>query len=116
MANEPERIELPRGALEMLVLRTLSRRSKHGYAILQSIRERSDEALSVEEGSLYPALHRMERNGWIVSEWGLSDTGRRAKFYALTDDGRTRLAYARKSWLRMTRAVGAVLGGKAAEA
>jgi transcriptional regulator len=110
------RIELPQGALELLVLRTLARQSKHGYAIVKSIRERSEEELQVEEGSLYPALHRMERHGWIAAEWGVSDSGRRAKFYALTDDGRKRLSAARKSWLRMTRAIGLVLGGKAAEA
>lgn len=111
-----KRIELPQGALELLVLRTLSRRSQHGYAIVKSIRERSDEALQVEEGSLYPALHRMERHGWIEAEWGVSDTGRRAKFYSLTSDGRSRLRTARKSWDRMTSAIGLVLGGKAAGA
>lgn len=111
-----DRIELPQGALELLILRTLARQAKHGYAIVKAIRERSDDALQIEEGSLYPALHRMERHGWITAEWGVSDTGRRAKFYALTDDGRKRLAAARKSWTRMTRAIGLVLGGKAAEA
>jgi len=113
---KPDRIELPQGALELLVLRTLTRQSKHGYAIVKAIRERSADALQVEEGSLYPALHRMERHGWIAAEWGVSDTGRRAKFYALTDDGRKRLTVARDSWTRMTRAIGLVLGGKAAEA
>jgi len=105
-----QRIDLPQGALELLALRTLARKPKHGYAIVKAIRERSDEALAVEEGSLYPALHRMERHGWIASEWGVSDTGRRAKFYSLTDDGRARLRTARRSWNRMTRAVGLVLG------
>ena len=111
-----DRIELPQGALELLILRILARQAKHGYAIVKAIRDRSDDALHVEEGSLYPALHRMERHGWIVAEWGVSDTGRRAKFYALTDDGKQRLTAARKSWTRMTRAIGRVLGGTAAEA
>jgi transcriptional regulator len=104
------RIELPQGALELLVLRTLERGASHGYAIAQELARRSAEALAVEEGSLYPALHRMERHGWIASEWGLSGTGRRAKFYALTDDGRAQLAARRDEWSRMTAAIGLVLG------
>ena len=109
----PDRVDLPQGALELLILRTLNRGAEHGYAIGQRIRERSAEALAVEEGSLYPALHRMERRGWIDAEWGTSDKGRRAKFYALTSDGERRLADASSSWQRMTRAVGLVLEGGA---
>jgi len=110
------RIELPQGALELLVLRTLARRTEHGYAIVRLIRERSEEALQIEEGSLYPALHRMERRGWIEAEWGASDTGRRAKFYSLTDDGRAQLKQARRSWDRLTGAMRLVLGGRVAGA
>jgi len=108
-----DRVDLPQGALELLILRTLTRGQEHGYAIGQRIRERSAEALAVEEGSLYPALHRMERHGWIEAEWGTSDKGRRAKFYALTAEGRRRLTDAKASWQRMTRAVGLVLEGGA---
>jgi len=104
------RIDLPQGALELLVLRTLARRPAHGYAIVKAIGERSEHALRIEEGSLYPALHRMERHGWIESEWGVSETGRRAKFYSLSDAGRSRLAKARSAWERMTGAIGLVLG------
>lgn len=110
------RIELPAGAVELLLLRTLSRRSNHGYGLIQSIRERSAEELCIEEGSLYPALHRMERHGWIEAEWGQSENGRRAKFYALTEDGKRRLKGAKKSWERMTSAIGLVLGVRPAGA
>ena len=105
-----KRIELPAGAVELLLLRTLSRKPDHGYGLMHSIRERSEEALTLEEGSLYPALHRMERHGWIEAEWGQSENGRRAKFYQLTEDGRRHLKGARKSWERMTGAMGLVLG------
>ena len=109
-----ERIDLPKGALELLILRSLARRTAHGYGLLSSIRERSAAALEVEEGSLYPALHRMEAHGWIEAEWGVSDSGRRAKYYSLTDDGRARLKTARRSWERMTGAMDLVLrGGRA---
>lgn len=105
-----KKIELPAGAVELLVLRSLSRRPAHGYGLIQSILQRSEESLQVEEGSLYPALHRMERHGWIAAEWGVSENGRRAKYYSLTDDGRKRLKQARRSWEKMTSAVGMVLG------
>jgi PadR family transcriptional regulator, regulatory protein PadR len=105
-----KRIELPSGAVELLLLKSLGRKANHGYGLIQSIRERSEEALCLEEGSLYPALHRMERHGWIESEWGQSENGRRAKFYALTDEGRKHLKGATKTWTRMTGAMGLVLG------
>ncbi len=105
-----KRIELPAGAVELLLLRTLSRKPDHGYGLIQSIRERSQQELALEEGSLYPALHRMERHGWIEATWGQSKNGRRAKFYSLTEDGKSRLKGAKKSWERMTSAVGMVLG------
>jgi len=113
--TEP-RITLPQGALELLVLRTLARGEQHGYAIAQAVKRASREALEIEEGSLYPALHRLERRGWVEAEWGVTDTGRRAKFYALTRDGRKRLEAERKAWERMTSAVGLVLRGRGAEA
>jgi transcriptional regulator len=108
-----ERIDLPQGALELLILRTLARRSEHGYAIAKRIKEGSQGALAVEEGSLYPALHRLERQGRLEAEWGVSESGRRAKFYALTRDGRKQLERSRQSWERMTSAIGLVLGGGA---
>ena len=108
MSKNP--IELPAGAVELLLLRTLSRKPNHGYGLIQAIRERSEEELSIEEGSLYPALHRMERHGWIEAEWGRSENGRRAKFYALTEGGKRRLKGAKRSWERMTGAMGLVLG------
>ena len=114
--DERARIPLPQGALELLLLRTLTRGAQHGYAIAQQVQRKSGEALQIEEGSLYPALHRMERRGWVESEWGVTDTGRRAKFYALTRDGRKRLETERKAWERMTSAVGLVLRGRGAEA
>ena len=108
-----KRIDLPAGAVELLVLRSLARRSSHGYGLIQTIREKSDQALALEEGSLYPALHRMERHGWVCSEWGVSDNGRRAKFYSLTQEGKSRLKTVKRSWEKMTSAVGLVLGLRA---
>ena len=86
--KERERIELPQGALELLVLGTLEGGARHGYALVREIGRRSASQLQVEEGSLYPALHRLERQGWIAAEWGVTDTNRRAKFYGLTRSGR----------------------------
>ena len=106
---DPERIALPQGALELLILRTLARGDSHGYAIAQAVQRASKDALGVEEGSLYPALHRLERRGWARSRWGLTDSGRRAKFYGLSAAGRKRLASEQKAWERMTRAVDLVL-------
>jgi len=116
MADDEDRIALPQGALELLALRTLSGGALHGYAIAQAVQRQSRDALRVEEGSLYPALHRMERRGWIGSKWGQTDSGRRAKFYALTPSGRKRLQAERKAWERMTNAVALVLRGQGAEA
>ena len=113
--SEQARIALPQGALELLVLRTLDGGAQHGYAIAQEVQRKSREALAIEEGSLYPALHRMEARGWIEAEWGTTATGRRARFYALTRTGRKRLAEERRAWERMTAAVGLVLRNRPAE-
>src|SRR5215471_7065771 len=86
------------GTLESLVLKTLTRGPMHGYAIARRIEDVTDEALLVEEGSLYPALYRMERRGWIDAEWGTSELGRRAKFYRLTRKGRQQLASDTEAW------------------
>ena len=108
--------ELPRGTLELLVLRTVARGEAHGYAIARAIESKSRGALGVEEGSLYPALHRLERQGALRADWGTTESGRGAKFYRLTDEGRRRLNAERKAWEQMTSAVGAVLRGRIAGA
>ena len=114
--SDDARIALPQGALELLVLRTLARGDAHGYAIAQAVQRASREALALEEGSLYPALHRLERRGWARAKWGVTDTGRRAKFYGLSAAGKKRLEREQRTWERMTRAVGLVLRERAGEA
>lgn len=99
------------GTLEPLVLKTLSHGPRHGYAIARWLEERSDAALQVEEGSLYPALYRMEERGLLHSEWGTSELGRRAKFYSLTPKGRARLSEQVKAWKAFSSAVTEVLVG-----
>lgn len=101
--------DILQGTLTLLVLKTLAAEPLHGYAITQKIQRTSEEALRVEEGSLYPALHRMEQLGWIKAEWGLSDTNRRARFYSLTATGRKQLQAEEQSWQRLTAAVSLVL-------
>lgn len=103
------RMELLQGTLDVLILKTLSWGAMHGYAVARWIRERSGDALLVEEGALYPALHRMEKRGWIESEWGVSENGRRAKFYQLTVQGRQQLAAEVSLWSRYSAAVTSVL-------
>lgn len=113
MARTPARApELPAGALEMLVLKTLSIGALHGYAILREIRRRTGDALVVEEGSLYPALHRMERRGWIEAEWGQSESNRKAKFYSLTRAGRAELRSRTAGWERLVAGIASVLEGR----
>ena len=93
----------------MLVLKTLADGPLHGYAIALRLERLSKDILAVEEGSLYPALYRMEARGWLASEWSVSDTGRRARFYKLTRTGRTQLAAETENWERLTAAVASVL-------
>jgi len=97
------------GTLDLLILKTLSRGRMHGYGIVVHIQQVSQEALRVEEGSLYPALHRMEQDGWIRAEWGVSGNRRKAKFYELTASGRRQLAAEEKKWEHVTAAVATVL-------
>jgi PadR family transcriptional regulator, regulatory protein PadR len=98
------------GSLDLLVLKLLSRRSRlHGYAIMSAVRDASDDVLRVEEGSLYPALHRMEEAGWIRAEWITKDTGRRARIYELTAAGKKQLAAEESRWQVVTSAVNRVL-------
>src|SRR5687767_8463416 len=104
-----ERTDLLQGTLELLVLKTLSREPMHGYGIAQRIHEAAEDLLRVEDGSLYPALYRMEERGWISSEWGSSENNRRAKFYKLTRAGRQQLAAQSVNWKRISQAVTKVL-------
>jgi transcriptional regulator len=98
------------GTLTLLVLQTLEARGPlHGYGLCAHIHEVSDELVQVEEGSLYPALHRMEQDGWISSVWEMTDKGRKARFYAITARGKKQLAQEQENWLRLTRGVGRVL-------
>jgi PadR family transcriptional regulator, regulatory protein PadR len=98
------------GSLDLLVLKTLSQVGKlHGYGIVLHIQRASDDLLRVEEGSLYPALHRMEQSGWIASEWGLTETGRKAKYYRLMGAGRKELEQAEKSFDQLVKGIRAVL-------
>jgi len=103
-------VDLPPGALELLVLKVLTRGPMHGYAIVRAIQERGAEQLRIEEGTLYPALHRMERRDLLTSEWGASDSNRKAKFYRLTTSGRAALREQESAWRRLSDAVGRVLG------
>ena len=107
MANT--RTDLMQGTLELLILKTLSREQMHGYGIAQRIHEAVDDLLKVEDGSLYPALYRMEERGWIASEWGVSENNRRAKYYKLTRTGRKQLDAQSMNWERVSRAVMRVL-------
>jgi transcriptional regulator len=102
-------LELVRGTLDLLILKTLTWGALHGYAITDSIRQRTEEAILVEEGALYPALHRLEKRGWVEAEWGRSENNRRAKYYKLTVEGRSRLRAQEAIWGRYTEAVGKVL-------
>lgn len=103
-------LELVRGTLDLLILKTLTWSPLHGYAITESIRQRTDETILVEEGALYPALHRLEKRGWVEAEWGRSENNRRAKYYRLTAEGRAQLQAREETWGRYTAAVGKVLG------
>jgi transcriptional regulator len=101
--------DLLRGTLDFLILRTLQAQPMHGWAIAERIEQLSEDVLQVNQGSLYPALHRRELRGWIAAEWGVSELGRRAKFYRLTPAGRKRLAVEASAWERMTAAIGRVV-------
>lgn len=100
-----ERGDLLRGTLEMLILRSLEDGPRHGYGVTERLQEVSDEVLTVDEGSLYPALYRMQRRGWLTSKWGRSDNNRKARFYSLTRKGRKHLERAAESWTRFSKAV-----------
>jgi PadR family transcriptional regulator, regulatory protein PadR len=97
------------GTLDALVLKTLTFGPRHGYAIVRWLKEQTGDALTVEEGSLYPALYRMERDGWIQAKWGMSELGRRAKFYSITDEGRRQLRAETREFAQFVRVVGPLL-------
>jgi transcriptional regulator len=104
-----ESLELLQGTLDLLILRTLAPGALHGWAISQRIQQVSEDVLRVNQGSLYPALYRLERAGWIEAEWGASDTQRRVRFYRLTRAGRKRLEQETENWARLTAAVARIL-------
>lgn len=104
------RLDILQGTLDLLILRTLAGGPKHGYQIARAIKDSSKDVLQVEEGALYPALHRIEGRGWIEASWGVSENNRRAKFYELTAEGRTALEEQSRSWEEYVAAVGRVMG------
>ena len=103
------RLDLLQGTLDLLILRTLTGEPRHGWAISERIQQLSRDVLQVNQGSLYPALHRLEHQGWIASEWGVSELGRRARFYRLTPAGRRQLVEEADQWARFSAAVGRVM-------
>jgi transcriptional regulator len=103
--SEKERLEVLQGTLDLLILRTLQWGAQHGHGIGQSIRSKSDELLKVEHGSLYPALQRLQREGWIESEWGITSNNQRAKFYRLTSAGKSQLAVEESKWKLFVKAM-----------
>ena len=104
-----QRIDLPQGTLDLLILKTVALEPQHGWAISERIQQISSDVLRVQQGSLYPALHRLERRGWIKARWGASENNRRAKYYELTRDGRKQLESEADAWRKLALAVGQVL-------
>ena len=104
-----DRIDLPQGTLDLLILRTLALGSQHGWAISERVQQISRDVLRIHQGSLYPALHRLERRGWIKARWGASDNNRRAKYYELTRAGRQQLERGESAWRKLVAAVAQVL-------
>lgn len=108
------RIELLQGTLDMLILQALQWGAMHGYGIANAIRLKSGDVLQVETGSLYPALHRLERQRWVKSEWKTTDSKQRAKYYSITKKGKEQLAANHERWQQMVRAIGSVMGSEGA--
>jgi len=113
--NEKDRIALLQGTLDLLILRTLLFGPQHGQGIARAIQSQSGDELLVDHGSLYPALQRLENQGWISAEWGTSENNRKARFYVLTKAGRKQLAQETGQWERLSAAIGRVLAGQKAE-
>ncbi|PYR56447.1 MAG: PadR family transcriptional regulator [Acidobacteria bacterium] len=111
MSKNPDdgRLEFLQGTLEMLILRTLQWGPQHGHGIGQTIRAQSDDLLKVETGSLYPALHRLEKRGWLKSDWGVSEAHQRAKYYRLTETGKAQLSRERDRWSQLVDAIGRIM-------
>ena len=105
----PKPSDLLQGTLDLLILKSLAREPLHGWGIAKRIQSLSDDVLSVQQGSLYPALHRLEQQGWVVADWKNTDLGRSAKFYSLTRDGRRQLERELQNWHRLSNAVGLLL-------
>jgi PadR family transcriptional regulator PadR len=110
-----DKTALLQGSLDLLILRSLSVESRHGYGIAKHLRDVSREFLQVEEGSLYPALHRLERRGWIVARWGISEANRRAKYYSLSAAGKKQLQTETAAWKKMSEAIDRVLNFRPSE-
>jgi transcriptional regulator len=108
--SSTQRIELPQGTLDLLILQTLVLEPQHGWAISERVQQISSDVLRIQQGSLYPALHRLERRGWIKAHWGTSDNNRRAKYYELTKSGRRQLEVERDAWVKLATAMAQVLG------
>jgi transcriptional regulator len=108
--SSTQRIELPQGTLDLLILQTLVLEPQHGWAISERVQQISSDVLRIQQGSLYPALHRLERRGWIKARWGTSDNNRRAKYYELTKSGRQQLEVERDAWVKLAAAMAQVLG------
>ena len=104
-----QRIDLPQGTLDLLILRILALEPQHGWAISERLQQISSDVLCIQQGSLYPALHRLERRGWIKARWGASENNRRAKYYELTKRGREQLEVEKDAWEKLTTAVAQVL-------
>jgi PadR family transcriptional regulator PadR len=102
-------IDLPQGTLDLLILKTLALEPQHGWAISERVQQISSDVLRIQQGSLYPALHRLERRGWIKARWGTSENNRRAKYYELTRSGRKQLEAEESAWRKLTAAIGQVL-------
>ncbi|HEX5580157.1 MAG TPA: PadR family transcriptional regulator [Gemmatimonadaceae bacterium] len=109
MARAPEPTDRLQGTVDMLILKTLTLGPRHGWAISHHIRLTSREVLQLNQGALYPALHRLEERGWVTAEWGVSESNRRARFYTLTAEGRAQLATETAGWLEYVRAVQSVM-------
>jgi len=109
MAEDKSRLDLLQGTLDLLILRALQNEAMHGWAISERIQQISQDVLQVNQGSLYPALHRLEHHGWIKAQWGISELGRRARFYSLTSSGRKQLEIESQNWNTLTEAISRVL-------
>lgn len=107
--SDDERLELLQGTLDMLILRTLQWGPRHGHGIGQSIRAQSDDLLKVETGSLYPALHRLVKRGWLRAEWGVSEANQRARYYQLTAAGKAQLLREQNRWAQLVHAIGRIM-------